>query len=169
VQYTTDEKRGSVKETADNSIDANVFTFDKMFYEQNLKRLRDVHHSQCLFNRQPPFAHGLHFWFDDSGILHGKFNCNENHQGYDEMVHGGVIASIVDASMAQCLMGHGIVGFTTDLSVKYRKPVMINTHTILTTKIEQVNCEVLYSMKCEMYQNRILVVEGTGRFYKIKK
>ena len=68
---------------------------------------------------------GLRFRFADSGVLHGQFNCSDFQQA---MIHWvmGVIAAIIDASMAQCLMGHGIVGYTVDLTVKYRKPVIIN-------------------------------------------
>jgi acyl-CoA thioesterase FadM len=71
--------------------------------------------------------------------------------------------------MAQCLMGHGIAAYTTDLSVKYRKPVLIDTPVTLTTKIECVKCNVLYSIKCEMVQKYNIVVQGTGRFYKINR
>jgi len=133
--------------------------------ELNRRRLRDIYHSGCLFNCHIPW---LNFHFDDSGILHGVFTCNESGQGYDNMVHGGVIAAIIDASMAQCLMGHGIVGYTTDLSIKYRKPVLIDTKTELKTSIEEVNIGVLYSMKCEILQSRKLVAHATGRFYKTK-
>jgi acyl-coenzyme A thioesterase PaaI-like protein len=84
------------------------------------------------------------------------------------MVHGGIIAAIIDASMAQCLMGHGIAGVTIELTVKYRKPVLIHKKTDITTRIESVNCGVLHSLKCDIVQNHNLVVQGTGRFY-IKK
>lgn len=139
------------------------------FYSHNHNLLKGIYHSQCLFNRQQSFVPGLRFWFDNSGVLHGEFNCNGFQQGYDNMVHGGVISAIIDASMAQCLMGHGIVGYTTDLSVKYRKPVMINTPTVLKTEIVSINCKVLYIMKSEILQNNKLVVQGNGRFYKVRK
>jgi len=139
-----------------------------VFYEENLEKLRNIHHSKCMFNREPSVIPGLRFWFADSGVLQGQFNCSEFQQGYDTMVHGGVIAAIIDSSMAQCLMGHGIVCYTVDLAVKYRKPVMINQQATLTTEITGVNCNVLYSMKCKIVQNHNLVVQATGKFYKAK-
>ena len=138
------------------------------WYEENLRRLRDTHHSKCLFNRKPSIVPGLCFSFNNSGVLLGEFTCNGHQQGYDEMVHGGVIGAIVDASMAQCLMGHGVVGYTADLSIKYRKPVMIDTRTTLEASIAAVNCGLLYSMKCEIFQGRNRVVQATGRFCKVK-
>ncbi|MBN1603165.1 MAG: PaaI family thioesterase [Chitinispirillaceae bacterium] len=137
-------------------------------YEQKLAELKKQHHSQCLFNRQPSIVPGLKFWFDDTGTFNGRFNCNAYQQGYDTMVHGGIIAAIIDSSMAQCLMGHGIVGYTANLSVKYRKPVAIRTVTKLQTSIVAVNYRVLYSVSCRMTQNDVCVVKADGRFFKVK-
>jgi acyl-coenzyme A thioesterase PaaI-like protein len=120
-----------------------------------------------MFNRQPPVIPGLKLTFDNSGVLHGEFSCNGFQQGYDGMVHGGVIAAIIDSSMAQCLMGHGIVGYTTDLSVKYRRPVRIHTPATLRTTVTTINLGLLYSMKSEIVQNRHVVVQAKGRFYKV--
>jgi acyl-coenzyme A thioesterase PaaI-like protein len=137
-------------------------------YERNLNELKALHHSQCLFNHQHSIIPDLGFKFDDDGALYCEFACNESQQGYDGMTHGGVIAAIVDASMAQCLMGHGVVGYTTDLSIKYRKPVKVCKRTMLKTSIITVNVGLLYTLKCEIMQSHNLVVEATGRFFKVK-
>ena len=121
-----------------------------------------------MFSREPPIIPGLHFEFDDKGNLHGAFICNGSQQGYDGMVHGGVIAAIIDAAMARCLMGHGVVGYTADLTVKYRKPVMIDTEATLKASVFTVNCGLLYSMDCEITQKRNIVVQAQGRFVKVK-
>lgn len=137
-------------------------------YEQKLTELKAKHHSQCLFNRQQSIVPELKFWFDDTGTFHGSFNCNAYQQGYDMMVHGGVIAAIIDSSMAQCLMGHGVVAYTADLSVKYRKPVAIRTAARLQTSIVAINYRVLYSVSCRITQNDVCVVKADGKFFKVK-
>jgi acyl-coenzyme A thioesterase PaaI-like protein len=91
------------------------------------------------------------------------------HQGYDGMAHGGILSAIIDASMAQCLMGHGVVGYTTDLSIKYRKPVLIDKPVALTTSITDIGIGCLYCLKSEIIQGRNLVAQATGRFYKINQ
>jgi hypothetical protein len=137
-------------------------------YELNLQKLKALHHSRCLFNLHPPVP-DLLFWFNDQGLLLGEFICNGYHQGFDDMVHGGVISAIVDASMTQCLMGHGIVGYTADFSIKYRKPVMICRKATLETSVVAITRGLLYTMQCEIVQDRKLVVQATGRFFKVKQ
>ena len=135
-------------------------------YEHNLDRLKRLHHDQCLFNCRSPWIPDIMVSFDDEGKLHGEFTATAFHQGYKERVHGGVVAAIVDASMAQCMMGHGVLGYTADLAIKYRNPLTISSVASFVTRIVNVNIGMLYTLDCEIIQERKLVAEATGRFYK---
>ena len=44
---------------------------------------------------------------------------HEDWQGYAGIVHGGLIATLLDAAMTHCLFHHGIEGLTADLQVRY--------------------------------------------------
>ncbi len=134
-------------------------------YDLTLKELKDAHHSQCVFQHNTP-VDNLHFRFSEDGALMGKFLCSIEHQGYDGIVHGGIISAVIDASMAQCCMGHGFVAYTTDLSVRYRRPVGINTPCILQTRIVSTARRVLFSLECQITQNGQVHVEAEGRFFK---
>ncbi len=135
--------------------------------QRKLDYFKSTYHSQCIFTKNPPVP-GLEFSFQNNGILYGEFTCTNQHQGYNDMVHGGILAAIVDASMAQCLMGHGIIGYTTDLNIKYCKPFIINNPATLETAIHEVNVGKLYNLKCAIFQNGHISVKATGRFFKIK-
>jgi acyl-coenzyme A thioesterase PaaI-like protein len=135
-------------------------------YENNLDRLKRLHHHQCLFNGQIQWIPDLTVSFDDEGVLYGEFTATTHHQGYKGRVHGGLVAAIIDASMAQCLMGHGALGYTADLTIKYRHPLTISSAATFVTRIVGVNVGMLYTLNCEIVQKRKLVAEATGRFYK---
>jgi hypothetical protein len=134
-------------------------------YESNLARLKSLYHSHCMFNSNPPVA-DFHMQFDEEGIFSGEFTGDQTHQGYDGMIHGGLIAAMIDSSMVQCLMGHGIIGYTTDLAIKYCKPVQILQPTLLRTEIINSILDCLYSLKCDITQGGQAVVQATGKFYK---
>ncbi|MFW5775496.1 MAG: PaaI family thioesterase, partial [Chitinivibrionales bacterium] len=94
------------------------------------------------------------------------FLCTGRHQGYDNLVHGGVIASLVDASMAQCLMGHGVVAYTAELHVKYRKPVLIDEAVMLQTSIQSDVYKKIFTLKTSIRQNRTLCVTASAKFFR---
>ena len=103
-------------------------------YDATLKALKETYHSQCVFQSNSP-VDNLRFCFSEDGTLMGEFLCSTEHQGFDGIVHGGIISAIIDASMAQCCMGHGFIAYTTDLSIRYRRPVVINKPCTLKTEI----------------------------------
>ncbi|MBN1982509.1 MAG: PaaI family thioesterase [Chitinivibrionales bacterium] len=136
-------------------------------YQSNLERLKACHHAHCIFTKNPPIQ-DLSLCFDDTGVFKVLFTCDENHQGYDNRVHGGLLAAIADSSMVQCLMGHGIIAYTTELTMQYRKPVIIHRETTAETRIVSVAKDLLYLLRCEIFQNNTCAVRATGRFYRKK-
>lgn len=137
-------------------------------FERQLNQLKSLHHSQCIFNRNPPVKN-LQFKFDKNGKLCGQFVCTEDHQGYDDMVHGGIIAAIIDASMTQCLMGHGVAAYTVDLSIEYLNAVFIDCVTCLETRITSTQRSMIYNLACEVRQEERLKVQAHARFFKVRK
>jgi acyl-coenzyme A thioesterase PaaI-like protein len=134
-------------------------------YERSLRKLQNAHHSQCIFRHKPP-VDNLRFSFSGDGSLTGSFICSTEHQSYNGIVHGGIIAAVIDASMAQCCMGHGIVAYTTDLSIRYRNLVRIDMPVLLETRIVEEARGVLFSLECRIMQEGRLHVEAKGRFFK---
>ncbi|MFP4242810.1 MAG: PaaI family thioesterase [Chitinispirillaceae bacterium] len=137
-------------------------------FENTLALQKKIHHSRCLFNRESLLS-GLNFRFSESGTLKGEFECGGEYQGYDGMVHGGVIAAIIDASMAQCLMGHGIVAYTADLSVRYRRPVMVDSPAVVRTSLSHSRSGIIYKMESMIRQQSTPVVSAKGTFYSAEK
>ena len=136
-------------------------------YERMLRRMKADHHTGCVFNRQSSVLPDVPVHFDDAGALHGEFTATELQQGYNGRMHGGVVAALIDASMAQCLMGHGVSGYTVSLTVKYRRPVALHRPTRISTRITGTAIGgSVYEMKCDLYQGRIRVAGATGRFYR---
>jgi acyl-coenzyme A thioesterase PaaI-like protein len=136
-------------------------------FDGKLDELKKVHHNKCVFKRNPP-VEGLNFWFSNEGDLAGEFVFSDDHQGYDGMAHGGIVAAVIDAAMTQCLMGHGIVAYTTDLAVRYQKPVKIDTASVLEVTIKESRRGLIYALECKLKQGPEVKVCATGRFYKVR-
>ena len=63
----------------------------------------------------------------DGKICRAEFTPDERHQGYDNILHGGVLFSILDDVMANCLFLNGIKCYSARSEIRYRSPVQINT------------------------------------------
>ncbi len=126
----------------------------------------EKHHRNCLFKNILEEGNDLSFSFDEKGNLIGRFYCHERYQGYDNRIHGGIMATIIDESMVHCLMGHEVIGVTTELSIKYRMPVYINRYVDIITAISDTFLGgALYQLKTEVIQNKRKSITAVGKFF----
>lgn len=61
-----------------------------------------------------------------------QFTPNENHVGYENTVHGGIIYSALDDVMANCLYLQNIKAHTARCEIRYRKALEVGQTVNLT-------------------------------------
>lgn len=69
---------------------------------------------------------GLRFARRGDGSVGAIFVCDAVYQGYPDRLHGGVIATLLDAAMTHWLFSRGIQGVTAKLSIRYHEPILVN-------------------------------------------
>ncbi|MGQ0604736.1 MAG: PaaI family thioesterase [Anaerolineales bacterium] len=76
-----------------------------------------------------PFGLQLHFYDNGSDEVWADFVIGPNHQGYPGMVHGGVVAAILDEVGSRVMMAGrpNRFGMTAKMEVRYRQPVPLET------------------------------------------
>ena len=81
-------------------------------------------HSRCLLcGHLNPRSLNLSFQVAEKGVVRTRFLPSSALQGYEGILHGGVIASLLDTAMTHCLFHHGIRAVTGDLHVRFVQPV----------------------------------------------
>lgn len=71
---------------------------------------------------------GLKLKFEESEkLLHARWSPEEQYQGYINILHGGIIATLMDETSAWCInVKAGKAGVTSEIKIKYLKPVFVN-------------------------------------------
>jgi uncharacterized protein (TIGR00369 family) len=83
---------------------------------------------------------GLKLRFTESDdYLHAVWQPTETYQGYPNVLHGGIIAALLDEIGAWCVsVKLGTAGVTIEMNTKYLNPVYINKGVIsLQASIEE--------------------------------
>ena len=90
-------------------------------------------HAGC-FACGPTHEQGLHLHFESSGT---QTTCHteitKTHQSYNGIVHGGILATLLDATMIQCM--HNAFGgdpLTSKLDIRWRDIIQIDTPITVT-------------------------------------
>ena len=83
-----------------------------------------------------PVGLRIEFSLDGSGRCRGEFTPGENHVGYANTVHGGIIYSALDDVMANVLYLSNRKAHTARCDVRYRRPLEVGQTVELTGWIE---------------------------------
>jgi acyl-coenzyme A thioesterase PaaI-like protein len=92
-----------------------------------------------------------------------RFQAHAGLQGYDGIVHGGVIAAVLDAAMTHCLFHRGIKAVTGDLHVRYLESVPCSSKLEVFAKLEAAR-PPLYRMKAELRCEGRMMARAEARF-----
>ena len=78
---------------------------------------------------------GLKFYKEEDGTVFGNFFADPKYEGYSGIIHGGIIATLLDSAMTHCLLMKDISALTGRLSIKYSTPIRTGTVVKLEAKI----------------------------------
>jgi len=134
--------------------------------QAELQQMRAQEHANCIVcSPSNIWSLGVGFTASEDGVVEGDFDCGSVFEGYDGMLHGGVIASLLDGAMTNCLFAHGIPGVTAELSVRYRHPI----NSVISAKVRawiERSSEPLYVLKAEIIQEGKTKATAVGKFMK---
>jgi uncharacterized protein (TIGR00369 family) len=78
---------------------------------------------------------GLKFHKHKDGTVFGHFFADPKFEGYSGIIHGGIVATLLDSAMTHCLLMEGIPALTGRLSIKYFTPIRTGTVVKLEARI----------------------------------
>ena len=129
-----------------------------------LLSMREQHHRTCpVCGDLNP--NGLHAVFEvrPDGAVEAGVICGKAKEGYDGYLHGGIIASLLDGAMTNCLFSHGIRAVTGELVVRMVQPLRAGTKVVVCAWLER-RLPPLYLMKAELRQGGRLAAKGRAKF-----
>lgn len=77
---------------------------------------------------------GLSFSYEDGKIV-SHFEPAKTYQGYKDIVHGGIIAAVLDESMIQAALKEDIMPLTAEITVRFKQPLYVNEKTVIKAEI----------------------------------
>ena len=94
---------------------------------------------------------GLKIDFSVEGdICTGVFTGTENHVGWNDTIHGGIIYSALDDVTANVLYQQGRKAYTAKCEIRYRKPLFVGETIALKGWIEK-------------QKGRLIILKGEAR------
>jgi acyl-coenzyme A thioesterase PaaI-like protein len=87
-------------------------------------------------------------------------------EGYPGLLHGGVIAALLDGAMTNCLFALGQRALTVELKVCYHAGVAAAEETLLRAWLED-DSHGLFQLRAELRQGGTVKASATGKFMEL--
>ena len=141
---------------------------DQKRMEENLQHFREQTHAHCVVCGAHN-ARGLQLSFQASpdGSVRAVFEGRQILEGYVSTLHGGIICSLLDGAMTNCLAAHGHRALTAEMTVRFRRPVATGRPATIRAWIEDRGHR-LYRMAADLQQGGRVMASATAKFMEHK-
>lgn len=114
---------------------------------------------------------GLHLQFyrtpDDSGAW-ARWMPDKNFEGYNGMIHGGIICTLLDEIMAWSLYARETWAVTAKMETAFRKPVLVGEPVRLIGEVTRDRGRILQIHgEIRREDDDVLLAEGDATFMRV--
>ena len=115
--------------------------------------------------------HGLKLSFgSDKGISSSEFILQQHFQGYKNIIHGGIIAAILDEAMIHAAMSENLNPVTAEITVRYKQPLSADMPGLVEAELTQRGPRLIEARaRITDMTSGVLIAEATGKMIPLKK
>lgn len=115
-----------------------------------------------------PLSLNADFYETEDNLIVAITCGKDHHQSYPNRMHGGVISALLDEAMGRVIQikSPQIWAVTTELNVKYHKPVPLNEDIICVCKIVKDSTRMYESEGFIEDKHGTLLARATAKYFK---
>jgi len=100
---------------------------------------------------------------DDGGSAETRFVADAAYQGWRGLVHGGILMTLMDETMAKAAVRGGLRVVTAAMTVKFKRPARIGAALICSANVENVRKRIVYARSVIRSEDGTVLAEAAGK------
>ena len=131
-----------------------------------MKELRD--NLRCyVCGTENPEGLGVHFEIDHTTrSISARFTPRDAHQGFEGIVHGGILSALLDEAMAKLSVALGIPALSAEMTVKFKAATAPGEALLITGRIVE-ETRRLVRAEARIERGPVIVAEAKGKLIRI--
>ncbi len=113
-----------------------------------------------------PIGLKLNFSFDGEKIK-TEFIPRKQHQGYMNIVHGGIISTLLDEAMVKLAIEIGMPAVTAQIDIRLKKALKVGKKIIVTAEILKKTKKILAAYAEAITDDNVVIADARGKLIKI--
>jgi acyl-coenzyme A thioesterase PaaI-like protein len=130
-----------------------------------VKELKD--NQRCyVCGKENPAGLQVAFEIDKNArTITGRFTPKQEHEGWEGIVHGGVIAALLDEAMVKLAAHLGIPAVSAEITVKFKSPAAAADTLTISGRITK-EAHRLIEGEAAVTKGLVIVAEAKGKLLK---
>jgi uncharacterized protein (TIGR00369 family) len=131
-----------------------------------MTRLRD--NQRCyVCGKENPVGLGVDFEINrEQRTISAKFTPSVNHQGYEGIVHGGILSALLDEAMGKLTVSLGVPAVTAEMTVQFKTPAAAGEELLVSGRLTQETKKLIHA-QAKIERGPVVIAEATGKLVKI--
>ena len=113
-----------------------------------------------------PIGLKLDFHFDGKTIS-TEFVPLKEHQGYMNIVHGGIISTLLDEVMVKLAIEMGMPAVTAQMDIRLKKALNIGSKITVSAEITKDSKKIIESYAKAVTDDGVIVADAKGKLVKV--
>jgi uncharacterized protein (TIGR00369 family) len=107
----------------------------------------------------------LDFYYAD-GKARAEFTPTKNYEGYKNILHGGILSTLLDEAMIKSILALEILTVTSQIEVKFKKPAIIGEKLVIEGEITGERGKLILAEGKVFKEDGTVIAEAKGKFFK---
>jgi uncharacterized protein (TIGR00369 family) len=113
-----------------------------------------------------PIGLKLDFRFNGKTIK-TDFIPQKEHQGYLDIVHGGILSTLLDEAMVKLAIAMDMPAVTAQMDVRLKKALRVKERVTIEARIVKTTKKLLEACAEAVTENRTVIAEARGKLVRV--
>jgi uncharacterized protein (TIGR00369 family) len=129
-------------------------------------QLRD--NNTCyVCGKENPAGLGIDFKINrEQRSISANFTPLNVHQGYEGIVHGGILSALLDEAMVKLTVSLGIPAVTAEITVKFKTPAAPGEELLVSGRLTHETRRLIQA-EAKIERGPVVIAEATGKLLRI--
>jgi uncharacterized protein (TIGR00369 family) len=132
--------------------------------------VNNLEDNKCCFVCGPDNPEGLKLQFhyrEEGKKVSATFVPPKKFQGWKDMVHGGIIVTLLDEVMAKAAQKSGYAVLTGEIQTRFKNPARVLEPLRLEAEIENVRRKIVYARATAFREDGAVIAEAKSKMFLI--
>lgn len=102
----------------------------------------------------------------EGGKAVSEFIPQKTHQGFKDIVHGGIISTILDEAMMKAALFQGIEAVTAEIAVRFKSPLFVGDKAFIEAEIKKIGNRLIETSAQIKKNDDTVIAEAQAKLLK---